>query len=116
MPCYRYLDIPFYGSGLKIYDMLAGKAGLGNTEFLNGRNVERCLPGVRISGLKGGVKYWDGQFDDARLALVLARSAAAQGALRSEEHTSELQSVMLISYAVFCLKKKKHTETTSCSS
>src|SRR3546814_12507377 len=61
--------------------MLAGKGGLGNTEFLNGRNVERCLPGVRISGLKGGVKYWDGQFDDARLALDLARSAAAQGAL-----------------------------------
>src|SRR3546814_16922042 len=61
--------------------MLAGKGGLGNTEFLNGRNVERCLPGVRISGLKGGVKYWDGQFDDARLALALARSAEAQGAL-----------------------------------
>src|SRR3546814_1760402 len=39
-------------------------------------------------------------------------SAAAQG-LRSEEHTSELQSLMRISYAVFCLKKKKHTHTTT---
>jgi len=81
MPCYRYWEIPFYGSGLKIYDMLAGKAGLGNTQFLGVRDTEKCLPGVRTDGLKGGVKYWDGQFDDARLALTLARTAAAQGAL-----------------------------------
>jgi glycerol-3-phosphate dehydrogenase len=81
MPCYHYWEMPFYGSGLKIYDMLAGRAGLGGTQMLGVRGTEQCLPGVRIKGLKGAVKYWDGQFDDARLAVTLARSAAAQGAL-----------------------------------
>src|SRR3546814_2280587 len=42
---------------------------------------------------------------------AVARSAAASHP-RSEEHTSELQSLMRISYAVFCLKKKNHTKTT----
>ncbi|UYO94936.1 glycerol-3-phosphate dehydrogenase/oxidase [Pollutimonas sp. M17] len=81
MPGYKCWETPFYGTGLKIYDALAGKAGLGSTEFLNPRQTQGCIPGVRTQGLKGGVKYWDGQFDDARLALALARTAAAQGAL-----------------------------------
>ncbi|OWT57605.1 glycerol-3-phosphate dehydrogenase/oxidase [Candidimonas nitroreducens] len=81
MPSYKVWETPFYGIGLKIYDMLAGKAGLGATEFLGAAGTSRCLPGVRTRGLCGGVKYWDGQFDDARLALALARTAAAQGAL-----------------------------------
>jgi glycerol-3-phosphate dehydrogenase len=81
MPSYKCWETPFYGAGLKIYDALAGKAGLGSTEFLGFRQTQGCIPGVRTQGLKGGVKYWDGQFDDARLALALARTAAAQGAL-----------------------------------
>lgn len=81
MPGYKCWETPFYGTGLKVYDALAGKAGLGSTEFLNARQTAACIPGVRRQGLKGGVKYWDGQFDDARLAIALARSAAAQGAL-----------------------------------
>src|SRR3546814_10045249 len=43
---------------------------------------------------------------DARLATQMARK------IRSEEHTSELQSLMRISYAVFCLKKKKNQKQT----
>lgn len=81
VPSYRYWEIPFYGVGLKMYDALAGKAGLGTTEFLSSGETLACLPTVRRQGLKGGVKYWDGQFDDARLALALARTAAARGAL-----------------------------------
>jgi glycerol-3-phosphate dehydrogenase len=81
MPSYHYWEIPFYGAGLKIYDVLAGKAGLGRTELLSARSTAQCLPGIKTDGLKGGVKYWDGQFDDARLALALARTAARQGAL-----------------------------------
>ena len=81
MPSYKLLDTPFYGAGLKMYDALAGKAGLGSTEFLSRDKTVRYLPTVRTDGLKGGVKYWDGQFDDARLALALARTAAAKGAL-----------------------------------
>lgn len=81
MPSYRLLDTPFYGAGLKMYDALAGKAGLGATEFLSRDKTVSLLPTARTQGLKGGVKYWDGQFDDARLALALARTAAAKGAL-----------------------------------
>ncbi len=81
MPSYKLLDTPFYGIGLKVYDALAGKAGLGPTEFLGRDKTLQYLPTVQAKGLKGGVKYWDGQFDDARLALVLARTAAAHGAV-----------------------------------
>jgi glycerol-3-phosphate dehydrogenase len=81
MPSYRFWETPFYGAGLKLYDALAGKAGLGATEFLGAQQTLACLPTARKEGLKGGVKYWDGQFDDARLALALARTAAARGAL-----------------------------------
>ncbi|WP_309680400.1 glycerol-3-phosphate dehydrogenase/oxidase [Polaromonas sp.] len=85
MPSYKFWEAPFYGVGLKMYDALAGKAGLGATEFLSRKETLACLPTVQSQGpngcLRGGVKYWDGQFDDARLALALARSAARQGAL-----------------------------------
>lgn len=81
MPSYKFWETPFYGVGLKMYDALAGKAGLGATEFLSAKQTSDCLPTLRKTGLKGGVKYWDGQFDDARLALALARSAAKEGAL-----------------------------------
>ena len=81
MPCYRWWETPFYGLGLMLYDVLAGKAGLGKTEFLSRAQTLRHLPTAQPKGLRGGVKYWDGQFDDARLALALARTAAARGAL-----------------------------------
>jgi glycerol-3-phosphate dehydrogenase len=81
MPSYRFWETPFYGAGLKMYDALAGKAGLGATEFLSREQTLACLPTALAKGLKGGVKYWDGQFDDARLALALARTAASRGAL-----------------------------------
>lgn len=81
MPSYSWWQTPFYGIGLTLYDLMAGKAGLGRTEFLDRAKTLKALPGVRGDGLRGGVKYWDGQFDDARLALALARSAEAAGAL-----------------------------------
>lgn len=81
MPSYKLWETPFYGAGLAAYDVLAGKAGLGRTQFLSRSDTLRLLPTARPDGLKGGVKYWDGQFDDARLALALARTAAACGAL-----------------------------------
>lgn len=79
MPSYRWWQTPFYGLGLKLYDLLAGKAGLGHTELLDTEQTRHALPGVKSEGLKGGVKYWDGQFDDARLALALARTVERAG-------------------------------------
>ena len=77
----RLWDRPFYGTGLKMYDMLAGKAGLGSTEFLGVQQTAALMPGLRTQDLIGAVKYWDGQFDDARFAVSLARTAASFGAL-----------------------------------
>ncbi len=81
IPTYRWWDKPLYGAGLKLYDVLAGSAGLGVTELLNPEQTRALLPTVQTQGLRGGVKYWDGQFNDARLAITLARTAAAHGAL-----------------------------------
>jgi glycerol-3-phosphate dehydrogenase len=85
MPAYQWWERGFYGMGLKAYDALAGRQGLGGTEWLGAVRTRELLPGVQTRGplgdLKGGVRYWDGQFDDARLALLLARTAAARGAL-----------------------------------
>ena len=81
MPAYRRTDQLVYGLGLKLYDWLAGPARLGPTRLLSHAETLLALPGVRVSNLVGGVEYWDAQFDDARLALALARTAASQGAL-----------------------------------
>jgi len=81
VPSYKWWEAPFYGIGLTLYDLLAGKAGLGKTQFLSAAATAQAVPTVRKEGLQGGVQYWDGQFNDARLALALARTAAAQGAL-----------------------------------
>ncbi|HTH77797.1 MAG TPA: glycerol-3-phosphate dehydrogenase/oxidase [Ramlibacter sp.] len=81
VPAYSYFETAFYGAGLKAYDVLAGRAGLGTTEILSRSEVLHFLPTARAQGLKGGIKYWDGQFDDARLALALARTATSKGAV-----------------------------------
>lgn len=80
MPSYRWGEQAFYGAGLKLYEWLAASASLGQTRFLNAQATQAAVAGVRTEGLRGGVQYWDGQFDDARLAVALARTAAREGA------------------------------------
>lgn len=81
VPAWRALDIPFYGAGLKAYELLAGTRSLGRTQWLSAAQTRHALPTVRAACLSGGVRYWDAQFDDARLAVALARSAATRGAV-----------------------------------
>ncbi len=81
IPAIRWWERAFYGAGLTLYDWLAGSAGLGPTRILNAAQTLQLLPAARAAGLRGGVLYWDAQFDDARLAIALARTAAAHGAL-----------------------------------
>jgi glycerol-3-phosphate dehydrogenase len=76
----RWFDQWFYGSGLMLYDLLAGRQRQGRTEFLGADAAAQVAPGLQARGLAGAVRYWDGQFDDARLALALARTAIARGA------------------------------------
>jgi glycerol-3-phosphate dehydrogenase len=74
VPAYRYYDLPYYGMGLKVYDWLSGRYGLKRSRWLARDDVIGRLPAIKTQGLRGGVVYTDGQFDDARLAITLART------------------------------------------
>ncbi len=80
VPAYTWRDKWFYGIGLKVYDLLAGKLSVGKTKWLNKQQTLQQLPGINATKLKGGILYFDGQFDDTRLAIELAKTAAAKGA------------------------------------
>jgi len=81
VPLYDWWEGPFYGIGLKVYDMMAGRLGLGPSERLSREETLERLPTIEPEGLRGGIIYYDGQFDDARLAVTLARTADDLGAL-----------------------------------
>lgn len=80
VPNYAWWEAPFYGIGLKVYDLLAGKYGFGPSQILSREEVLERIPTLSQDGLRGGVKYHDGQFDDARLLIDLAQTATARGA------------------------------------
>lgn len=80
VPSYDWWQGPFYGIGLKLYDMLAGKEGFGHSKLLSKEETVDRLPTIEREGLQGGVIYYDGQFDDARLIINMARTAVEQGA------------------------------------
>ncbi|HEY6872068.1 MAG TPA: glycerol-3-phosphate dehydrogenase/oxidase [Geobacteraceae bacterium] len=79
VPLFDWWEGPFYGVGLKFYDMLAGRLGLGHSHALSREETLERLPTVAQEGLRGGVIYHDAQFDDARLAISLARTLAGLG-------------------------------------
>ncbi|MFL6289625.1 MAG: glycerol-3-phosphate dehydrogenase/oxidase [Thermoanaerobaculia bacterium] len=74
VPAYDWWEGPFYGVGLKLYDVLAGRMGLGPSRFLSREETLEIIPTLEPAGLRGGVMYHDGQFDDARLAITLMRT------------------------------------------
>ncbi len=80
VPTYDWWEGPFYGIGLKLYDMLAGRLGLGDSKFLSKEETISKIPTIETKGLRGGIIYHDGQFDDARLLINLAQTAYEQGA------------------------------------
>ena len=80
VPNYDWWEAPFYGLGLKVYNLLAGKYGFGPSQILSREETLERLPTIRTEGLRGGVVYYDGQFDDARLLINLVTTAAEQGA------------------------------------
>lgn len=74
VPAYSYFSLPYYGIGLKIYERLSGKLSFGHSELLSRKSTLQTLPGVRSQGLRGGILYHDGQFDDARYAIAMLRT------------------------------------------
>jgi len=81
IPCYRRLQKLKYLAGMKIYDLMAGKLGIGRSSSFTREQVVKSLPKIKTDGLIGGVQYFDAQFDDARLAINLAQTAAEFGAV-----------------------------------
>jgi glycerol-3-phosphate dehydrogenase len=79
IPVYTWWEVIKYTAGLKFYDILAGRLSLGKSRFANRSETLIRLPQLKPEGLKGGVIYHDGQFDDARLLISLIRSAIEQG-------------------------------------
>jgi glycerol-3-phosphate dehydrogenase len=80
VPTYDWWESPFYGIGLKLYNLLAGKYGFGASRILSREETLERLPTIKTEGLKGGVIYFDGQFDDSRLLINLVATGFEQGA------------------------------------
>src|SRR5271170_302671 len=76
LPVYAWWERPFYGAGLKLYDLLAGELGIGFSKHLSRLETLARMPALARDGLRGGILYHDGQFDDARLAITLAQTVA----------------------------------------
>src|SRR5690606_27418114 len=72
VPAYSWWEGPFYGIGMKLYDHMAGKLGLSPSRILSREETLRYLPNLEPEGLQQGILYYDGQFDDSRLAVNLA--------------------------------------------
>jgi glycerol-3-phosphate dehydrogenase len=81
VPAYAYASLPYYGFGLKLYELLSGHLSLGRSQLLSRTRVLQQLPGVRLDNLRGGILYHDGQFDDARYAIALVRTLQDLGGI-----------------------------------
>jgi glycine/D-amino acid oxidase-like deaminating enzyme len=80
LPTYTRWQLPYYGAGLLAYDLLSGRSSMGPTRILGSQATLREIPNMQPQGLSGSVLYHDGQFNDARFALALARTAEDHGA------------------------------------
>jgi glycerol-3-phosphate dehydrogenase len=79
IPAYDWWEGPFYTVGLKMYDVMAGKMGLGPSRHISREETVAALPNIETDGLKGGIIYHDGQFDDARMLISMAQTCRAYG-------------------------------------
>ncbi|MCP4312530.1 MAG: glycerol-3-phosphate dehydrogenase/oxidase [Bacteroidetes bacterium] len=79
IPCYSWWCVPFYTIGLTLYDIMAGKLGIGRSVPFSKKRTIKALPSIKSSGLQGGVRYYDCQFDDSRLAINLCQTIQEQG-------------------------------------
>ncbi len=79
VPSYEWWQGPFYGAGMKVYDLLAGRLGLGPSKMLSKQETLSHIPTLEPVGLRGGIAYFDAQFDDSRLAVNLAQTMVDHG-------------------------------------
>jgi glycerol-3-phosphate dehydrogenase len=81
IPVYTWWDTLLYTVGLKFYDLLAGRLSIGKSYFINPTETLKRLPLLIPKGLKGGIVYHDGQFDDSRMVFSLAQTCTAKGGI-----------------------------------
>ncbi|MGM9475660.1 glycerol-3-phosphate dehydrogenase/oxidase [Pedobacter sp. GSP4] len=81
IPCYDWFSVLKYLAGLSVYDWLAGKYSFGKSKYFSKRETLSMMPGIKAEGLKGSIRYYDGKFDDARLAINIAQTATEKGAI-----------------------------------
>lgn len=79
VPCYSSWERWYYWAGMKCYDALAGKLGIRKSSRIRTATLSRAVPGLKTGGLRGGVAYYDAQFDDARLVIAMARQVRDRG-------------------------------------
>jgi glycerol-3-phosphate dehydrogenase len=117
VPSYHWWEKWYYGTGLKLYDLLSGKLGIGKTEILSAPSVLKRLPVAEKKGLSGGIGYFDGQFDDARLAINMAQTAVEQGAvvinymsvtglLKDQKNIRGVEAMDMLDQQVYQLRSK----------
>lgn len=80
IPVYSWFEAAYYMSGIKVYDLLAGKRKVGHSSFLSKKEVMNTFPDIDSTDLKGGVQFFDGQFDDARMNITIILTALKHGA------------------------------------
>lgn len=78
-PLYKWYEIPYMYAGLVLYDLIAGKRGLGSSKIVGKKEIMELFPSVKKKNLKGGVRYYDGSFNDSRMIIALLQSAKAKG-------------------------------------
>lgn len=81
IPAFNIFQQLYYGAGLWVYDLLSNRFSLGKPRLLGKRKLKKYLPGLNVNGVRGGILYTDGQFDDARFAIALALTAHDIGAV-----------------------------------
>lgn len=81
IPCYNWFSVIKYLAGLTLYDWLSGKYSFGKSKYFNKSETLNMMPGIKEKGLKGSIRYYDGKFDDARLAINIAQTAVENGAV-----------------------------------
>ena len=88
-PIYKWWEIPYMFAGLSLYDFVSGKKGLGRSSIVSKKTMFNKFPSIKKKGLVGGIKYYDGSFNDARLNISLLQSAKEHGAICKNYHDVE---------------------------
>ncbi len=78
-PLYKWYEISYMFVGLALYDLISGKRRLGKSQIVGKDEISKIFPYVKKEGLKGGVRYFDGAFNDSRMAIALLQSAKEKG-------------------------------------